>query len=578
MTHILGISFDCEVSPSIIIKPYKIDKSQENCLYGWGYGWYPNNQDAATVIKDATAAKSEGFIRAMAEWQRFNSTIFICHIRGAVKDLVQKNTQPFSRTFAGADWLMLHNGDLIDYKAGLPLAEDPLFEPVGTTDSEYLFCWLMHNISAKKVRSLQDLDLKILHEWFLKINSYGTANLILSDGRYLVVYQDKNLFNPIYYCRRTPPYKSKSMESSDVIVDLSGDLESTATMMVFSNEALTKEDNWVQMKPGQMLVVRQGWLTWDSHAGEEVNTPVLAHSSRYQASVKKAKPEIYKYRIVHETRYHYDSPIHLSKHVLRLKPSHNYYQELISHKISITPKLNEIEYEDVFGNNIYYGTIEKSYTDFLVTAESVVKVHPQHRVVPEGQHHQRIPLVWMPWQRQMMSPYLLPMELPESNLRSLSDYAMSFVTRSDYNLLSVLHDINRAIYNDYVYEPKVTSLQTTPFEVFENRRGVCQDFANLFICLAQLLNIPARYRTGYIYTGSDYANQLQSEASHAWVEVYLPRMGWLGYDPTNGIHASTDHIQVACGRNYRDATPTAGTIYEGGGNETLYTNVKVERI
>jgi transglutaminase-like putative cysteine protease len=184
----------------------------------------------------------------------------------------------------------------------------------------------------------------------------------------------------------------------------------------------------------------------------------------------------------------------------------------------------------------------------------------------------------MPWQRQMMMAYLLPPELPETQLVELTDYAMSFVERNDHSLHHTLEDINQSIYNDYKYVQGTTSLNTTPFEVYTARKGVCQDFANLFICLARLLNIPARYRTGYIYTGANYENKLQSEASHAWAEVYLPYVGWRGYDPTNGCPVAQDHIRVACGRNYRDATPTSGTIFKGGGSEKLSVTVRIEEV
>jgi transglutaminase-like putative cysteine protease len=182
----------------------------------------------------------------------------------------------------------------------------------------------------------------------------------------------------------------------------------------------------------------------------------------------------------------------------------------------------------------------------------------------------------MPWQRQMMMPYLLPQELPETQLDELTAYAMSFVERNDGNLMHVLKDINLSIYRDYKYVQGTTSLSTTPFDVYTTRKGVCQDFANLFICLARLLSIPARYRMGYIYTGVNYQNTIQSEASHAWAEVYLPYVGWRGFDPTNGCMAGQDHIRVACGRNYLDATPTSGTIFKGGGKETLTVSVKIE--
>jgi transglutaminase-like putative cysteine protease len=178
----------------------------------------------------------------------------------------------------------------------------------------------------------------------------------------------------------------------------------------------------------------------------------------------------------------------------------------------------------------------------------------------------------------MMSPYLLPPELPEAELRALSDYAMSFARRWDGDLADTLSDINACINRDYAYVPGVTSVETTPYEVFSHRRGVCQDFAQLFICLARLLSIPARYRTGYIYTGGDYANQAQSEASHAWIEVYIPELGWRGFDPTNGSLAGADHVRVAAGRHYLDAAPTSGTIYAGGGGEVLRVSVRVEAV
>ncbi len=139
-------------------------------------------------------------------------------------------------------------------------------------------------------------------------------------------------------------------------------------------------------------------------------------------------------------------------------------------------------------------------------------------------------------------------------------------------------NVPKSIFREYEYRQGSTTVFTTPFEVYANRRGVCQDFANLFICLARLLGVPARYACGYIYTGPKHENQVQSEASHAWVQVYLPEVGWKGFDPTNGILTQTEHVRVAYGRNYVDATPTSGTIFVGGGKETLEVDVRVDRI
>jgi transglutaminase-like putative cysteine protease len=108
------------------------------------------------------------------------------------------------------------------------------------------------------------------------------------------------------------------------------------------------------------------------------------------------------------------------------------------------------------------------------------------------------------------------------------------------------------------------------------RQGVCQDFTNLYICLARLLGIPARYVCGYLYTGPKEENRAMSEATHAWAQVYLPEAGWKGFDPTNGVLTQTNHVRVAVGRHYTDATPTSGTIFVGGGREELEVTVTVE--
>jgi transglutaminase-like putative cysteine protease len=152
---------------------------------------------------------------------------------------------------------------------------------------------------------------------------------------------------------------------------------------------------------------------------------------------------------------------------------------------------------------------------------------------------------------------------------------MSFVEKNNHDLMETLFAINLAIYRDFKFVPGCTGLETTPYEVFTSRKGVCQDFANLFICMSRLLGIPARYVCGYVYTGNTGAVTVQSDASHAWVQLYIPEAGWRGFDPTNGVLASTNHICVAYGRHYRDAAPTSGTLYLAG-PEFMTTQVIVK--
>ncbi len=220
--------------------------------------------------------------------------------------------------------------------------------------------------------------------------------------------------------------------------------------------------------------------------------------------------------------------------------------------------------------------LERSYRELAVEARSKVRVEAAAVDLRPLEARRVIPLVWMPWQREMMAPYLLPDELPETQLRELADYAMTFVERNDYDLVGTLLDVNRSIYKEYKYVQGATTVATTAFDVYANRRGVCQDFTNLMICLARLLGVPARYVCGYIHTGPKAENTAQSEASHAWVELYIPELGWKGFDPTNGVVTQSDHVRVAVGRSYQDATPTSGTIYVGGGTETLTADVRVD--
>jgi transglutaminase-like putative cysteine protease len=180
----------------------------------------------------------------------------------------------------------------------------------------------------------------------------------------------------------------------------------------------------------------------------------------------------------------------------------------------------------------------------------------------------------MPWERTMLAPYLTPLELPDTQLQELYDYAMSFVTTNNGDLMETLFAINLRLFREYEYVPGSTTLKTTPYEVMVNRKGVCQDFATLFTCLAQLLGIPARYVCGYIYTGNAGETRAGSDATHAWVQLYIPNIGWKGFDPTNGVLPQTDHVRVAYGRHYRDVTPTSGTIF-GTARETMTIDVEV---
>jgi transglutaminase-like putative cysteine protease/predicted glutamine amidotransferase len=594
-SDLLAICYDSPASPTIRFK-------KGNRPDGWGFAWYPRNGVGASVLKDPHVEYDMAVATAVQRWDRFRSSIFICH-SGTHRGRSFTDTHPFVRSHAGRDWIFAHNGDLgRNLNVTLPLDGGLGFEPVGHTDSEHAFCWLMGQVRASGARSLSDVGWAPVRRWLEKLNELGTLNAIWSDGLHVVAYHDRNGFNGLHHLRRLPPPSSMKLESDLLELDVSSSIDENRTFVIISTRPLSEEP-WSRFAPGEMLAVSRGQRI---ATGEAIPGPPLqpmqsggsswlrARSEAPRVSVTQAdrpRPSVSAmglpirdaahgrsrtYEIIHDTTYRYQTPVETSTHTVRLQPVRDFTQDVLEYKLEISPPGQAFSFEDVFGNHVLSFQINQPYTELWVQARAKVTTH--HVDTHSSLRGANIPLVWMPWQRQMMNPYLLPPELPETELRELSGFAMSFAARREYDLLETLIDLNDAIHRDFKYLPGVTTLETSPFEVYTERRGVCQDFANLFICLARLLGVPARYRVGYIYTGAEHHNQIQSEASHAWAEVYLPQVGWRGFDPTNGCLVDLDHVRVAAGRNYRDATPTAGTLYAGGRGETLEVSVRLKRI
>ena len=595
-SDLLAICYDSPASP-------KIHFRKGNRPDGWGFAWYPRDGVGASVLKDPHVEYDMAVATAVQRWDRFRSSIFMCH-SGTHRGRSFTDTHPFVRSHAGRDWIFAHNGDLRrNLDETLPLDEGLGFEPVGHTDSEHALCWLMGQVRAAGARSLSDVGWETIKSWLQRLNELGTLNVIWSDGLHVVAYHDRTGFNALHYLRRLPPPSSTKLESDLLQLDVSNSLDENRTLTIVATRPLSDEP-WMQLAPGEMQVISRGklietgvarpsqpprraaessapgWVQSKSDASQLKATssahPVSSTPAPGLPTLGSKSGKWHTYDITHETVYRYETPVETSTHTVRLQPVRDLTQDVLEYKLEISPPGQAFSYEDVFGNHVLSFQISQPYSELWVRAHSTVRTY--HVDTHSSLRSTSIPLVWMPWQRQMMNPFLLPPELPETELRELSGFAMSSAARREYDLLETLIDLNETLHRDFKYIPGVTTLETSAFDVFQERRGVCQDFANLFICLARLLGVPARYRVGYIHTGAAYHNQIQSDASHAWAEVYLPSVGWRGFDPTNGCLVDLDHIRVAAGRNYRDATPTAGTLYAGGGGETLEVAVKVRRI
>lgn len=145
--------------------------------------------------------------------------------------------------------------------------------------------------------------------------------------------------------------------------------------------------------------------------------------------------------------------------------------------------------------------------------------------------------------------------------------ADSYTFQDSNNLFENLLDLNRWVFETLKYREGVTDVDTALAAVMSTKEGVCQDFSHLFIAVARMHGIPARYVSGYLNQGEGFIGDAQM---HAWAEAFLPGIGWIGFDPTNNILAATAHIKVAHGRDYRDCAPLKGVIYGEGENTTTY--------
>lgn len=146
-------------------------------------------------------------------------------------------------------------------------------------------------------------------------------------------------------------------------------------------------------------------------------------------------------------------------------------------------------------------------------------------------------------------------------------------------LTNALLDLTARIHMDFRFDSKATNVGTPSEEVFRKRRGVCQDFAHVQIACLRSLNLPARYVSGYLrtYPPPGQPRLVGADASHAWVSLYCPGVGWLDVDPTNNVVPSQGHVTLAWGRDYGDVSPLRGLIL-GGRNHSLKVAVDMELI
>ena len=279
------------------------------------------------------------------------------------------------------------------------------------------------------------------------------------------------------------------------------------------------------------------------------------------------------YSIRHITRFRYSAPVRESVMELRMQPRSEGPQTLRSFQISTNPRAQLYAYTDHLGNAVYHFNLLREHEELRIEAQATVEIGamphtPEKLDALEWGRYNALNL--HDDQFDMLEPSKFARPSPE--LESFMKIAELEKPAGDP--LSALQTLQRGIFDSFEYQSGVTGVDS-PIEVaLEARRGVCQDFAHIMTAIAREWGIPCRYVSGYLYhKGSK--DRSAADATHAWVEAWLPSLGWVGFDPTNNILAGERHIRAAVGRDYSDVPPTRGT-YKGGADSELSIAVSLE--
>ena len=288
------------------------------------------------------------------------------------------------------------------------------------------------------------------------------------------------------------------------------------------------------------------------------------------------------YQIFHDTHYHYDSPVSLAQQLAHLWPRACAWQRCTERQLQISPDPTSRRDElDVFGNPLTRLAFERPHDELLVNASLTVEVLARPTL-----DFNRSP-AWeetrnaLSYSSQRLSPELLDacryrFESPYVHLkRNFVEFSQSCFPAGQPLLLGV-QALMEKIFSEFTFDAEATQVATPLVEVLERRRGVCQDFAHLMLACVRSRGLAARYISGYLLTQPPPGQPrlIGADASHAWVSVFCPVLGWVDFDPTNNVQPALEHITLAWGRDFSDVSPLRGVIL-GGGNHDPEVRVTV---
>jgi transglutaminase-like putative cysteine protease len=264
--------------------------------------------------------------------------------------------------------------------------------------------------------------------------------------------------------------------------------------------------------------------------------------------------------VSHLTTYRYGTPATGVIQMLRLTPRNHDGQFVVNWRIDISADCRLDQHEDAFGNISHAFTADGPLTELQVRVEGGVETRDTQGIVRGAV--ERFP------------PSLYLRETALTRLDdAIADMAAAERAEAGADDLKVLHLLLTRLHSEMQFDPNPTLTTTTAAEAFALKRGVCQDLTHIFLAAARSLRIPARYVSGHFRRNDGVIEQ---EAGHAWAEAFVPALGWVAFDATNGICATDAHIRVAVGLDYLGAAPVRGMRY-GGANETLSVHIRVDQ-
>lgn len=282
-----------------------------------------------------------------------------------------------------------------------------------------------------------------------------------------------------------------------------------------------------------------------------------------------------RYQILHDTCYHYDSLVSLAQQLAHLWPRECAWQRCTEQQLLISPEPTaRRDEQDVFGNPQTRLAFERPHDELQVNARLTVEVlarplldfnlSPAWELTRDALTYSSQPLL-----AELLEACRYRFQSPYVHLKgSFVEFSESCFPPGKPLLLGV-QELMQKIFSEFTFDAEATQVATPLVEVLERRRGVCQDFAHLMLACVRSRGLAARYISGYLLTQPPPGQPrlIGADASHAWVSVFCPVLGWVDFDPTNNVQPALEHITLAWGRDFSDVSPLRGVILGGGSHD-----------